>query len=101
MDMTIYVIAILFVCEGIMNALGVFVPFQKSGFKNYTEESVKAWLKPNGVINIIMGIGLALFNGSVFGNLTNSIFMIVGAALLSLGLIGTIVNIKKNLVKVQ
>ena len=97
MDLGIYVIAILLGLEGLINLCGVLIPIQN--MSKYTDESVKAWCRPNGLVSIIVAAGLAMFNAYMWGGINNQILLIGGIGLIVIGCIGTFIIIKKYLVK--
>lgn len=98
MDFSFYVIAALLTLEGLVNACGILFPYQH--FKNYTEESIKAWCRPYGFMCIIMGVGLGCFNAYVFAGINIFPLLIIGVIGLAIGVVGTVVVMKKYLVKI-
>ncbi|MEG0770341.1 MAG: hypothetical protein RR436_00460, partial [Clostridia bacterium] len=83
--------------EGIINLLGFKTPLQN--MKNYTDESVKRWLRPFGFTNIIMGGGLACFNAYVFDGHKITALLVIGLIAIVIPVILHFIFIKKYLVK--
>ncbi|MEG0094235.1 MAG: hypothetical protein RR945_07390 [Erysipelotrichaceae bacterium] len=98
MDMTVYLMSFLIGIEGLMNLFGIYAPLQKQGLDKYTDESIKAWLRPNGLYSILMAVGLAGFDAAMWANIGGTPLLIGGIVVCVIGIIGTLVNWKKNLV---
>lgn len=94
-----YIAAALFIIEGLINALGIFVPFQKNGFSKYTDESVKAYLRPSGVINILIGIGIICYSTNGIGNISGETLETIGTAFMLICLLAGLYCWKKLLIK--
>ncbi|MEG1475418.1 MAG: hypothetical protein RSC10_06665 [Longicatena sp.] len=99
MNIMSYIAAALFIIEGLINALGIFVPFQKKEFSKYTDESVKAYLRPSGVINILIGIGIICYSTKGIGNISGETMETIGTAFMLICLLAGLYCWKKLLIK--
>ncbi|MEG0154049.1 MAG: hypothetical protein RR446_10945 [Lachnospiraceae bacterium] len=91
------IIGIGLILQGILNMFGKLLPWQH--FEKYTEKSVQAWCRPNGVFTIIIGVGCVF--GDVWSWFAHASIMwfVIGMGIAIVGVIGSLWTNKKYLVK--